>query len=138
MDNASLNRPDKARILIVDAERSVAEAFGYYLEKKARFAVRIARDAVEARREIKASGGFELMLLDIGAPGLERADAIQSLAGMNGAGRTVTITGNRMILDQSSHCTADDVRLLYKSQPAAEIVDALSNALDSRVGEDRP
>lgn len=138
MDNASLNRPDKARILIVDAQRSVAEAFGYYLEKNARFAVRIAHDAVEARREITASGGFELMLLDIGAPGLERADAIQSLAGLNGTGRTVTITGNRLTPDQPSPCTAGDVRLLYKSQPAAEIIDALTDALDSRIGADLP
>lgn len=138
MDNASLNRPDKARILIVDAQRSVAEAFGHYLEKKARFAVRLAHDAVEARREIIASGGFELMLLDIGAPGLERADAILNLAGLNGTGRTVTITGNRMIPDQPSACTAGDVRLLYKSQPAAEIIDALTDALDSRIGADLP
>jgi DNA-binding NarL/FixJ family response regulator len=137
MDNAFLDRPDKARILIVDAERSVAEAFGYYLEQKARFAVRIASDAVEARREINASGGFELMLLDIAAPGLERADAIERLAGLNGTGRTVTITGNRMTPEQPSTGTAGDVGLLYKSQPAAEIIDALSNALDSGLGAER-
>jgi DNA-binding NarL/FixJ family response regulator len=136
MDNASLNRQDKARILIVDAQRSVAEAFGYYLEKNARFAVSIASDALEARQKINASGGFELVLLDVTAPGLERADAVKHLAGLNGSGSTIIITDNPMTPHQPPICTAGDARLLYKSQPAAEIVDALSNVLNSKVGAD--
>jgi DNA-binding NarL/FixJ family response regulator len=136
MDNASLNRQDKARILIVDAQRSVAEAFGYYLEKNARFAVSIASDALEARRKINASGGFELVLVDVTAPGLERADAVRHFDGLNGPGRTVIIAGDPTAPHQPPLCNAGDARRLYKSQPAAEIVDALSDILNSKIAAD--
>lgn len=129
MDHTSINPTGQARILIVDPNRSVAEALAHFLEAMERFTVKVARDAVEACAEIDASGGFELMLLDLDAPGLERAHAIKRLAGLNGGGKTVTITGSRVKPGQISIFDAGDVRLLHKTHPACKIADALSAVL---------
>lgn len=130
MENASMNQPTKARILIVDAERSVAEAFEYYLGKTKPYTVRIASSAMEAQRIINESGGFELMLLDITVPGLEHIEAVQNLARLNVGGKILTITGSSRKLDRPYTLNSRNVRALSKSQPATEIVDAVIGALE--------
>lgn len=138
MNNTSVKQPNEARILIVDAERSVAEAFEFYLRKTKPYMVRIACNAVEAQKEINASGGFELMLLDIAAPGLERTEAVQNLTRLNDGGKTLTIAGSSKMLDRSCTSNSRNVRVLCKSQPATEIVDAINVALEGGINTEVP
>lgn len=133
MNSRLLNKNAKIRVLIADDHRLVAEAFCYLLESTDLYSVTIVCDALEARTEIKASGGFDLMLLDLDMPGIDGPETIKSLATLNGKGKTVILTGGNMALRQSSIFCAGAVGLILKSQSATEILEALTTILEGEL-----
>lgn len=123
----------KFSLLIADDHHLVSEAFAHLLEQTGRYEVTIARDALEARAEIHATGGFDLVLLDLNMPGMDAPTAVEDIVRANARGRVAILTGGTSSMRQSSLFCSGAVGLILKSQPANEILRALDSILDGEL-----
>ncbi|MCZ8335284.1 MAG: response regulator transcription factor [Rhodobacteraceae bacterium] len=120
-------------LLIADDHHLVSEAFAHLLEQTGRYSVTIARDALEARAEIHATGGFDLVLLDLNMPGMDGPSAVEDIVRANAPGRVAVLTGGTSGSRQSTLFCSGVVGLILKSQPAKDILDALDSILDGEL-----
>ena len=114
--------PSKPSVLILDAHLVVADAFRFLLDEMRFCTTTVVKDALEARLEIIASGGFDLLVLDVEAVGLGTLKAVEKLVAENGNRATVVITNraeefsHNILPNASGHCVCS------KKQPVTEIV----------------
>jgi CheY-like chemotaxis protein len=119
----------KPRILIVDGHRQVAEAVGFLLERTGFFSVTLVYDTLEARMEIQASGCFDLLLIDIEAPGTESGKMLEQLIGLNRPFKTVVLIGGSTTLNQSPPFLSE-VFFFKKSQPVTDLIQIIISAME--------
>lgn len=120
-------------LLIADDHHLVSEAFAHLLEQTGRYRVTIARDALEARAEIHAMGGFDLVLLDLNMPGMDTPTAVEDIVRANIRGRVAVLTGGTSSSRQSTLFNSGVVGLILKSQPAKDILAALDHIMEGEL-----
>ena len=121
----------KPSVLILDAHMVVADAFRFLLDEMAFCATTVVKDALEARLEIIASGGFDLLVLDVNAVGLGSIAAVEKLVAENGNRHTVIITNSKDALGNDILRAAASFVVCSKKQPVTQIVDAMRKLLDA-------
>ena len=127
----SIKVNSKPRVLILDAHMVVADAFRFLLDEMAFCATTVVKDALEARLEIIASGGFDLLVLDVSAVGLGSIAAVEKLVAENGNRHTVIITNSKDALGNDILPAAASFVVCNKKQPVTQIVDAMRKLLDA-------
>ena len=120
-------------LLIADDHHLVSEAFAHLLEQTGRFRVTLAHDTLEARAEIHATGGFDLVLLDLNMPGMDGPSAVEDIVRANAPGRVAVLTGGTSGSRQSTLCRAGVGGLTLRSQPAKDILGAIDSILDGEL-----
>ena len=121
----------KPSVLILDAHMVVADAFRFLLDEMAFCATTVVKDALEARLEIIASGGFDLLVLDMDAVGLGSIAAVEKLVAENGNKATMIITNRRDELGDVFLPSAESVAVCSKKQPVTEIVREMRHLLSA-------
>lgn len=120
-------------VLIADDHHLVGEAFSQFLSGVGTYVPTLARDVLEAKAEILASGPFDLILLDLYMPGMEGPETISEIVRLNKGGRVVVLTGGNNRFRQSAIFGAGASGLVLKSQPAKQILSALESVLDGEI-----
>jgi DNA-binding NarL/FixJ family response regulator len=129
----SIAETNQRTVLIADDHHLVGEAFSQFLSAVGTYVPTLARDVLEAKAEILASGPFDLILLDLYMPGMEGPETISEIVRLNKGGRVVVLTGGNNRFRQSAIFAAGASGLVLKSQPAKQIVAALESVLDGEI-----
>jgi DNA-binding response OmpR family regulator len=120
--------PGPQRVLVIDDERSLANAAAFAL-RRAGFEVETAFDGVEGLREA-VEGGYDAILLDLGLPEL---DGLGVLAGLRARGVTTPV-----IVCSNSSRASDHVQakargaagfLIKAETPLSKLVEAVRDVL---------
>lgn len=133
MTISSFEGRSKPSVLILDAHMVVADAFKFLLDEMRFCTTTVVKDALEARLEIIASGGFDLLVLDVEAVGLGSLESVEKIVAENGNKAAMIITNHKEILGQdilpnaSAHC------ICTKKQPVTEIVREMRKLLSADV-----
>ena len=125
--------PRKPSVLILDAHLVVADAFRFLLDEMRFCTTTVVKDALEARLEIIASGGFDLLVLDVEAVGLGSLEAIEKLVEENSNRAAIIITNRRDELGDVTLPNAESVAVCSKKQPVTEIVREMRYLLSADV-----
>ena len=131
MTISSFEGRSKPSVLILDAHMVVADAFRFLLERMRFCTTTVVKDALEARLEIIASGGFDLLVLDVEAVGLGSLEVIEKLVAENGNKATIIITNRRDELGDVILPDAESVAVCSKKQPVNEIVREMRHLLSA-------
>lgn len=127
----STHRP--VSVLIADDHLMVCEAFSQLLTEAGNYHVSVVRDVLEAKAEIFASAGFDLVLLDLFMPGMEGPGTVSEIVRMNRGGRVVILTGGTTRFRQSELFAAGASGLILKSQPARQILQAIQSVVEGEI-----
>ena len=122
----------KTEILIIDDERSVADALKVILESEG-FGVTLAatgRDGIECARQ----GKFRLAITDLRLPDMSGLDVLQALRAQNPGLCVILITshGTREIVAEALGCGAEGT--LDKPFSPSEIIRLVASVLERTTG----
>lgn len=131
MTISSFEGRSKPSVLILDAHMVVADAFRFLLDEMRFCTTTVVKDALEARLEIIASGGFDLLVLDVEAIGLGSLEAVEKIVAENGNKATMIITNRRDELGDVFLPNAESVAVCSKKQPVTEIVREMRHLLSA-------
>lgn len=129
----SISEAKRRTVLIVDDHHLVGEAFSLFLSGTGDYVPTLARNVLEAKAEILASGPFDLVLLDLYMPGMEGPDSISEIVRLNRNGHVVVFTGGNSPFRQSAIFSAGASGLILKSQPAKQILEALEDVFEGEL-----
>lgn len=118
------------QVLIVDDHELFAEALAGVVRKMEPQAQVVTASSAEAALEALAGSAFDLVLLDLGLPGLRGAAAFDAVVAKAGVAPTVVVTGSEPGIDVAALIKKGARGFLHKRSNAAELASALRYILD--------
>lgn len=117
------------RILLVEDDDDDVELLGWALRRPGRpFA--LARVAgLDAALTACAAGGFDVVLLDLGLPGMHGMEAVASISGTAGAPPVIVLTGLDDPATEQQALAAGAAAYLVKTNDAEHIFAVIQRAL---------
>lgn len=113
------------RVLIADDHVLVRDAIAAFVEASGDISTDTAIDLGEAINQIRAKGGYDLVLLDYRMPGMSGLDGLSKALEENGANSVALISGNasRDVAEQA--VSAGAIGFLPKTMGAKSLVNAI-------------
>ncbi len=118
------------RVLIVDDHELFAEALGGVVRKLEPLSHVVTASSAEVGLEALAGPPFDLVLLDLGLPGLRGPAAFDAIVAKAGSTPIVVVSGSEPTLDVAALIKKGARGFLHKRSSAAELSSALRYILD--------
>jgi DNA-binding NarL/FixJ family response regulator len=120
-------RPSRINVLVVDDQRTFAEALAAALRLETDLIVQVAGSADEALRAVGVEPP-DVVLLDVQMPGTNGIDVIRSLVEARPGVKVVMLSGHEDDLLRASAMEAGAVGYLSKLAPLADLPEAVRKA----------
>lgn len=118
------------RVLIVDDHELFAEALGGVVRKLEPGSVVVTAASAEAGLEALTGPAFDLVLLDLGLPGVRGPAAFDAVIAKAGSAPIVVVSGSEPTLDVAALLKKGARGFLHKRSSSAELALALRYVLD--------
>lgn len=113
------------KVLIADDHELVLDTLVAFIEASGEMAVSTAADFGQAMDKVKAEGPFDLVLLDLNMPGMNRMAGLRTALSADGVGNVALLTGDssRRLAEEAIAIGATG--FVPKTLPAKSLVNAI-------------
>lgn len=117
--------PKKSRVLIADDHKLISDAVGTFLTTTELFSVQAADTFGEAIKCLEEQGHFDIVMLDLVMPGLDKLEDVRKVVEKAGTGQVVLFSAN-VDLHMFNRAVEMGVRgLIPKNMPLKSLVSVL-------------
>lgn len=120
-------------VLIADDHLLVRDTVAHYLAAEGDVTVALAETLPEALRAIDARGRFDVVLLDVGMPGMDGLAGIERAVAANGGGAVVLFSGGLKRAFVADAVARGARGFIPKTLPARSLIHALRFVAEGRV-----